>query len=137
MKAHLLASLLSLASVAAYGSALPYGTPFLSCHGELSGNAVRLDVFRSGAPNQALFALQRDGETQVIAATGGSFSECGTRTQPCHWVTSTQYSSETPALILTALYSLGATATQATLDSFPEGFEGPSDKGSVACTVNP
>ena len=126
---------MSLLSAAAFAVPVQSTHALLSCQGQVAGKDVQLDVFKLPTAYQALFVLQYDGQTQVLDATGGTFSECGTRTLPCEMVTSTQYSSNSPAMILTALYPMGAHTAHASLNTYPDGFGNGSKDGEVTCHV--
>ncbi len=118
---NLIATLLIGTTVGAHAEQLTY-----KCQGQL-GDTTYLVTTYQGYGNKARIELTELKNGSVAykvnaAATGGSFTECGSRANPCMVVKSTQYSSETPAIIFTLSTFNDSTSGTADLDIYGNGF---------------
>jgi hypothetical protein len=111
----------------------------LSCSGSSGSTAYYADFYQGyGYGAGVVLKTVNHGQVSVLQkkATGGSFTECGSRTIPCTLITSTQYNVNNPSMIFTMFQNAGSNVGKGTLRFYGKGFDqGETLKVALTCTT--
>ena len=103
--------------------------PTISCHGQFDDKLYSLSFYQ-GEGYDATFslAITEVGKTTLSSgfAHGGSYSECGTRTNPCKRITITDYNIESLKIFFNMITENINNIRVGKLSQYENGYEYPA-----------
>jgi hypothetical protein len=118
-------------------ASVAHATPTFHCVGNKDGMSVEIEFYQGYGYDATYAYFKNNAVVSSGYAHGGSYSECGSRTNPCKVISITEYDIQDLKMNFSMISQAGAKKANGSLAIYGNGYAtSPTEVTSVECDID-